>query len=138
MTLPGRLPAKPRAEARVAGAGERGAGHIKAIIVTLILASAVYVAFKVLPVLLTEYEFQDSIQTIARFASANGQPIDKVRDAVLKEAEKDDLPIGKDDVKVVGKGGTVNIDVDYSVTVDLKVYQWTLNFHPAASNASLT
>jgi hypothetical protein len=38
---------------------------------------------------------------------------------------------------VVSTSGNVHINVDYSVTVDLKVYQWTLNFHPAVSNASL-
>jgi hypothetical protein len=27
--------------------------------------------------------------------------------------------------------------VDYSVTVDLGVYQWTLNFHPTATNNAL-
>jgi hypothetical protein len=38
---------------------------------------------------------------------------------------------------VEGNAGNIHINVDYSVTVDLKVYQWTLNFHPAASNAAL-
>ena len=27
---------------------------------------------------------------------------------------------------------------DYSVTIDLNVYQWTLNFHPSAGNKALT
>jgi hypothetical protein len=27
--------------------------------------------------------------------------------------------------------------VDYSVTVDLHVYQWTLNFHPTVTNNAL-
>jgi YbbR domain-containing protein len=97
----------------------------------------VYVAVKVIPVLVNEYEFQDSMQNIARNASANGGTIEKIRDAVLKEAEKDELPVNNEDIKVTAKGGNVRINVDYSVTVDLKVYQWTLNFHPAASNDSL-
>lgn len=101
------------------------------------MVSLVYVAFKVLPVLFAEYEFQDTIQNIARNASANGGTVEKISDTVLKEAEKAQLPIGKDDIKVTGKGGTVTINVDYSVTVDLTVYDWTLNFHPTASNDSL-
>jgi hypothetical protein len=137
VTVPSLSQARPRAEGRATHAGERGKGTLKAIIWTLILASGVYVAFKVLPVLAAEYEFQDSMQTIARNASANGGTIEKIQDAVLKEAEKAQLPIGKDDIKVTGKSGTVTINVDYSVTVDLTLYQWTLNFHPAASNDSL-
>jgi hypothetical protein len=117
--------------------GEKGAGYLKPILWTLILASLIYVGVKVIPILFAEYEFQDGMQTIARFASANGQPPEKVHDAILKEAEKDDLPVGKDDVKVTGNHGNIRINVDYAVTVDLKVYQWTLNFHPAVSNDSL-
>ena len=117
--------------------GERGEGALKAIIWTLILVTFIYASVLVLPVLINEYEFQDSLQDIARYASVNRRNSDQVRKAVLDEAQKEDLPIGADDIKVEGNAGNIHIDVDYSVTVDLKVYQWTLNFHPAASNAAL-
>jgi hypothetical protein len=116
---------------------QRGAGHLKAIFWTLILFSGVYVAFKVVPLLLNEYEFQDGLQTIARFASVNRDPSDKIHAEVLKEAEKDDVPVEDGDIKILGKAGNVTINVDYSVTADLGVYQWTLNFHPSVSNAAL-
>jgi hypothetical protein len=101
------------------------------------LISCVYVAFKVVPLLINEYQFQDGLQTIARFASVNRDPSDKIVAAILKEAEKDDVPVQAEDVKVVGKGGNITINVDYSVTADLSVYQWTLNFHPKVSNDAL-
>lgn len=110
---------------------------MKAIIWTVILVAFVYTAVMVIPVLINEYEFQDSIQDIARFATVNRKTNDQVKQAVLAEAQKEDLPIDADDIKVEGAGGNVHIDVTYSVTVDLKVYQWTLNFHPNASNAPL-
>ena len=87
--------------------------------------------------MVAEYEFQDSMQDIARNASATGGTVDKIRAAVLKEAEKDELPVQSDDVKVTGSNHNVRINVDYTVTVDLNVYQWTFNFHPAVSNDSL-
>jgi hypothetical protein len=116
---------------------EKGAGHFKAIAWTLILVLIVYVAIKVTPLLINEYEFQDGIQTIARMASVNRPESEKVRQAVLKEAEKDDLLIRPEDIHVEGAGGNIRISADYSVTVDFKVYQWTLNFHPTASNNAL-
>jgi hypothetical protein len=128
-TPPGRI--------RKVRAGQRGAGRLKAIIWTLILISGVYVAFKVVPLLMNEYEFQDGLQDIARFASVNRDPNEKILAAILKEAEKDDVPVEAQDVKVDGKGGNIKINVDYSVTADLSVYQWTLNFHPKVSNDSL-
>ena len=79
--------------------------HLKAIIWTLILASAIYVGFKaVVPLLIDEYQFQDGMQTIARFASVNHDSGDKVRQAILKEAEKDDVPVQADDIKIEGSG----------------------------------
>ena len=66
------------------------------------------------------------------------QTPEQIRSAILKEAEKDDVPIDANDVKVQAVNGNVKIKVDYSVTVDLTVYQWTLNFHPSISNDSLT
>lgn len=110
---------------------------MKAIVWTMILVAFIYVAAMTLPVLVNEYQFQDSLQEIARFASVNRKTDEQVHQAVLDEAQKEDLPVQTEDIKVSGTGGNVHINVDYSVTIDLKVYQWTLNFHPAASNASL-
>jgi hypothetical protein len=116
---------------------QRGSGSLKAIVWTAILVALVYVGIKVLPILVTEYEFQDSIQNIARYASVNRQDETKIQKAVVAEAQKDGLPIMPEDVKVEGAGGNVQISADYSVTVDLSVYQWTLNFHPTAVNKAL-
>ena len=116
---------------------QKGGAKLKAIIWTAILAAFIYIAAMLLPVLVNEYQFQDSLKDIARFASVNRRNSEQIKQAVLEVAQKQDLPVEADDIKVDGNGGNVHINVDYSVTIDLKVYQWTLNFHPAANNASL-
>ena len=136
-SIPSPFRATRGGECRVVRPEERGAGHIKAIIFTLILASLIYVAFKVAPPMINEYQFQDGLQDIARFASVNRDSNDKIRDAILKEAKKDDVPIQAEDLKIEGGGGNIRISADYSVTADLGVYQWTLNFHPAVKNDAL-
>lgn len=123
---------------RPARDGERGGARLKATFWILALAMFVFVMVKVVPVLVDDFEFQDGVQTIARYATATRQTPEQIRAAILKEAEKDDVPIDAKDVKVQAVGGNVRINVDYSVTVDLTVYQWTLNFHPKISNDSLT
>jgi cell division protein FtsL len=135
----GRIPANGarRAEIRRRRNSELGGANLKAIIWTMILAAFIYVAAMVLPVLVNEYQFQDSLQDIARFASVNRRNNEQIKQAVFDEAQKQELPVQAEDIKVEGTGGNVHINVDYSVTVDLKVYQLTLNFHPAANNASL-
>jgi hypothetical protein len=130
-------PAIPGSGAATKRRGERGGGHLKAIIWTMILVAFIYAAAIVLPVLINEYQFQDSLQNIARFASVNRRSNEQIRQSVLEEAQKEDLPVLAEDIKVEGAAGNIRINVEYSVTVDLKVYQWTLNFHPAVYNASL-
>jgi hypothetical protein len=117
---------------------ERGGARLKATFWILALAIFVFVMVKVVPVLVDDFEFQDGVQTIARYATATRQTPEQIRAAILKEAEKDDVPVDPKDIKVQAASGNVRINVDYSVTVDLTVYQWTLNFHPKISNDSLT
>jgi hypothetical protein len=93
---------------------------------------------KTVPVLVNNFQFQDGVQNIARFASATRQTPEQIRTAVLKEAEKDSVPLDEKNMKIEAVSGNVRIHIDYSVTVDLAVYQWTLNFHPSVGNDSLT
>ena len=132
-----RRPAKPGCSSGRNRGGQKGAGNLKAIVWTAILVACIYAAVLVLPVLVNEYQFQDSLQEIARFASVNRKTNEQIRQSVLEEAQKADLPVQAENIKVEGYSGNVHITVDYSVTVDLKVYQLTLNFHPAANNAAL-
>ncbi len=119
-------------------AGERGAGNLKAILWTIVLVFLIYVGFKVVPILYNDYQFEDSIQTIARFASVNRETPEQIRIKVLKEAQRNDVPVQAGDVKIVSESGNIRINADFSIVVDLQIYQWTLNFHPSASNNSLT
>src|SRR5258705_2550323 len=115
---------------RLARKPERGAGHFKAILWLFAFAAFVYVMIKVVPVLVDNFQFQDVVQTIARFASATRQTPEQIRAAVLKEAQKDDVSLDEKDIKIDAVSGNVRVHVDYSVTGYLTVYQSTLNFHP--------
>ena len=114
-----------------------GSSRLKAVAWTAILAAFVYVCIRVVPLYFNDYQFRDAMQTAARFASVNRQSPEDIRKNLLKEAEKAEMPIRLEDIKVSSRGGRVDIEANYSVTVDLHVYQWTLHFHPTASNSAL-
>jgi hypothetical protein len=116
---------------------ERGSAHVKAIFWTALLLLFIYVCAMTVPVYFTEYQFQDNLQDIARNASVYRKSNDQVRQAVLAEAQHEDLPVAAENIKVEGAAGNVHIKVDYSETIDLKFYQWTVDFHPAVSNAAM-
>jgi Domain of unknown function (DUF4845) len=127
----------PRHEQLFSCPRQRGSSRLKFIIFLAALVAMIYVGVKVIPILFINMQFQDAIQSTARFASVNRQSVDDIRASVLKEAESEDIPITAQDIHVKGDGGHVEIAADYSVTVNLGVYQWTLNFHPYAKNNPL-
>jgi hypothetical protein len=127
----------PRHEQLFSRPRQRGSSRLKFIIFLAFLVAMIYVGVKVIPILFTNMQFQDAIQSTARFASVNRQSVDDIRASVLKEAESEDIPVTAQDIHVKGDGGHVEIAADYSVTVNLGVYQWTLNFHPYAKNNPL-
>jgi hypothetical protein len=116
---------------------ERGSGRLKAVVYLAILAGFIFVCIKVVPILMNGYEFEDSMKTTARFASVNRSVPEDIRKSLIQEAAKDDVPIKPEDIRVSAEAGNVRIDASYSVTVDLRFYQWTLNFHPTANNNAL-
>ena len=117
---------------------ERGGARAKTLIWLLIFIVFVYVSIEVVPVLFAEYEFQDDITTTARYAPYNRPSLDDVKATILKSAQSHDLPVTPANITVVPHGYGVQIDVVYSVTVNLMVYQWTFNFHPTAASVNLT
>jgi Domain of unknown function (DUF4845) len=123
-----------RREQLPAGRGQRGSSRLKAVMFLALAVAVIYVGVKVIPILVNAFQFQDALDSTARFASVNRQTPEDIRVAVLKEAQNEDIPIAAQDIHVKGENGHVEINADYSVTINLGVYQWTLNFHPYAKN----
>ena len=126
--------AMARYNRRHARSFQRGSSRLKLVLFLAFAVSAIYAGAKVIPVLVNNMQFQDGIESTARFASVNHQSVDDIRTAVMKEAQNDDIPITPQDIHVKGDAGHVEIAAEYSVTVNLGVYEWTLNFHPYAKN----
>jgi hypothetical protein len=116
---------------------QRGASRLKLTMFVAVAIALLYTGVKVIPILVNDFQFQDAIESTARFASVNRQTPEDIRAAVLKAAQDEDIPIAAQDIHVKGDSGHVEIAADYSVTVNLILYQWTLNFHPYAKNNPL-
>jgi hypothetical protein len=117
--------------------GERGGARIKTLLVLIILGSAIFCAVRLVPPYLNNYELQDSIRQEAAFASATRKQDDDIRADVEKKVKQLGIPADSKDIQVSDDAGNVKISVDYTVPVDLAVYQLQLHFHPQANNASL-
>jgi hypothetical protein len=118
-------------------ASERGGSKMNALLVLIILCAIVFAAVKIVPPEFANYQMQDSMETEARFAIANRKPLEEIRDDVWKKAQELDIPVKRDDIKVVTNQSTIEISLSYAVPIDLQVYQFTLNFHPHADNRTI-
>jgi hypothetical protein len=118
---------------------QKGGSRVKLLLTLAIVGSMVFAAIQIVPPYFANYQFQDAIETESRFA-LTGYPKrsqDDIQNEVFKKAQDLGLPVKEDDIKVEMTSGTVAISTDYSVPIDLKIYQFTLQFHPHADNHTI-
>ena len=117
---------------------QRGAGKIKAILVTLILAVLAYTLFQVAPAYMDNYWLQQAMVDEARVAAVNHRPDDEIRDVIWKVVQEQKIkatpPLRREDIKVEWMGRAVNISMSYTIPVDLYFYQFTMKFTPNAGD----
>lgn len=102
------------------------------------LGAVLFCAFKIVPIYVENYELQDYVNQVAVDASVH-QPQEKpdaLTNQIYAKAESLGLPVERQDIKVV-VGQTVQINVDYLVYVDLKLFTLPLHFTPTARNSNI-
>jgi hypothetical protein len=96
------------------------------------------VGLKVVPPYFANYELEDSIKTEALQATYTTRTEEDIRETVIKQARNYDIALTPKQVKVTRVGGfgtgTLNIEAEYSVPIDLPGYSTTLEFHPSTKN----
>jgi uncharacterized membrane protein len=117
---------------------QRGGGTIKAVLWTAILVYGAFVAYKILPAYVAEYQLADKMQEQARYANVNRFTEEQVRDNIYRVVQDLEIPVKKEEIKVVATQALVKIDIDYTIPVDLLVYHLNLHFTPSSVNKSLT
>jgi hypothetical protein len=116
---------------------QRGAGKLKAIVFTVIFIFAIFVAFRLVPPYVNEYQLQDKMQEVARFAIVNRYSEEQIRENMFKVVQDLGLPVKREEIKVYISQATCKISMDYTVPVDLMLYSTELHFTPASENKSL-
>jgi len=119
--------------------GQRGGSKLSFFITIIILGSLAFCAFKMVPSFFANYQLQDAMTTEARFATSTypKKTPDDIQNDVYKKMQELGVPAKKEDVKVVSDGSLITITLDYSVTFDLIVYQFTHQFHLYTDSRSI-
>ncbi len=113
-------------------------GTLKLIFGFALFVALALVGLKVIPPYFANYEFEDSIKTEALQATYTTRTEEDIRETVIKQARNYDIPLTPKQVKVTRVGGfgtgTLNIEADYSVPIELPGYSTSLEFHPSTKN----
>jgi hypothetical protein len=118
--------------------GERGGGKIDPLLTLIVVGFLVFAGIKIVPVYVNNYELQDSMETEARFAVSNRKTPVQIREDVWKKVVELGVPAKQDNLKVTyGQDGTIQLTLDYTVGINLLVYQWNKDFHIRADNRSI-
>lgn len=115
-----------------------GAGHTKAIVVTIALVLAVYAGWRLIPPFINDYQLHDKLVEEARYASVNHRTDDELRGIVFQEIQDLGIPAHPEDIKIDNLAHSVRITVDYTVPVDVLGYHAVLHFTPTSENKALT
>jgi Domain of unknown function (DUF4845) len=117
--------------------GEKGGSKIKTLITLFVVFALVYGGIKIVPIYVTNYQLQDSMQEEATFASVNRKSADDIKSDLEKKLTSLGITVDPSTIQVTSYSGNVTISLEYTVPVDLTVYQLQLHFHPQADNTSI-
>jgi hypothetical protein len=118
--------------------GQHGGGALRAIIWTAILFMFVFVCFKLIPPYYANYEFEDWLKTQVPFLMVNHTTDDALNAAIIKELKNEGVTITKENIKIIQNTSQgVNVQIDYTVPVDLIVYSTNLHFTPSMNSQAL-
>lgn len=111
---------------------------LKLVLGVAIFGVLVLVGIKLIPPFFANYELEDAIKTEAVQSTYSTRSEEDIREAVIKQARNYDIPLTPKQVHVSRVGafgsGSLIIEADYSVPIDLPGYSTTLEFHPSTKN----
>ena len=100
----------------------------------LVVFSAIYVAWNMIPPYFHRSQFQDDLDDIVRRASYTSIGEDDIKKMVINKAQTEDIVLKEDQIAIARGGMGLTISVRYRVHVDLVVYQTDLDLTADSHN----
>jgi hypothetical protein len=108
--------------------GERGEGRLGFIITLIVVAVAIFLGVKVVPVRVTAYEFRDILREEARYGAVRDND-ETVAKRIMQKAAELEVPLKRSDLKVRRTPGQMIITAAYEQPIDLKVTTYVYRFN---------
>jgi hypothetical protein len=101
----------------------------KKLFTFLLLIAAVFAGVQYGSAYLTKYQFEDAVRQSVKYAASTRKNTEDVRRDVVEKAEELGLEVAPKDIHITKRGPAFTLDLEYTTTVNLRVYQHVLTFH---------
>lgn len=125
--------ARPQPDDRRCGVrrrdGERGSGSVRNILLLVSVAVGIFLAVKLVPVVLVTFEFSDAIRQEIEFSDPD-EDARQVRARLRARARELGLDVSEEAIEVEKRGDWMHVDARYTIPVELPggyVYEWELS-----------
>ena len=106
---------------------ERGEGRVGLLVALIVVAIAIFLGVKIIPVRIAAYEFRDVIREECRYGAVRND--DKaVAKRIMNKARELEIPLRASDLKVHRTNSEMIINATYEQAIDLKVTTYTYRF----------
>jgi len=107
---------------------ERGEGRVGLLITLIVVAVAIFLGVKYVPVRIAAYEFRDILREEARYGAVRYDDT-TVAKRILEKAKELEVPLKNKDLKVKRTNSQMIITASYEQPIDFKVTTYVYRFH---------
>lgn len=111
---------------------QRGEVNVGCLIGLVLLAIAIFIAYKMVPVKVRAADLKQTIEDEAKSAGTHSD--DRITQAIVDKAREQDLPVKPEDVKIKREHGSITVDVEYTVPIEFPGYLYPWHQHIVAEN----
>ncbi len=115
--------------------GRIGIGGVLAL---ALVGGAGYLAYKLVPPMVNNFQFDNDVQQETRLSTYNGDSDATIKTKLLGQAQQLHLPLSRSQIAVRHDGDRVSVRVMYDVVVQIPDRKITLHFNDHASNVPIT
>jgi hypothetical protein len=101
---------------------QKGEGKAGLLFGLTVLAITIFLAWKIVPVMIHAYAFEDKFREQCKFL--RGRNVEVLRADIVKDAQSEELPVTADDVDISRANQVLKATVNYTVPIDLAVYTY--------------
>lgn len=111
---------------------QRGEGQFGCVVALLLLLVAIFIAYKMVPVKVKAAELRGEVVDEAKNGGVRGD--DQIIKTILAVAERNNLPVSKEDIQISRTSNSIRVEVNYTVPVEFPGFTYQWNFRHVAEN----